>query len=82
MESNGVRSIFVGWAMSITSKRAKERQNQSSDELVMAETKYGQTRETLKPTTYGHTYGRFSKHKEIHDPNPTRDDTKGSRFFW
>ena len=28
-----------------------------------------------------HTCARSSKHKEIHDPNPTRDDTKGSRFF-
>ena len=40
MVSNGVGGIFVGWGMSIASKRAKERQNQSSDELVMAETKF------------------------------------------
>ena len=33
------------------------------------------TRESLKPTRYGHTYARSSKHKEIHDPNPSRDDT-------
>ena len=39
MESNGVGGIFVGWGMSIASKRAKERQNRSSDELVMAETR-------------------------------------------
>ena len=39
MESNGVGGIFVGRGMSIASKRAKERQNRSSDELVMAETK-------------------------------------------
>ena len=38
----------------------------------------GNTRETLKPTRYGHTYARSSKHKEIHDPNPTRDDTSGN----
>ena len=39
MESNGDGSIFMGWGMSIASKRAKERKNRSSDELVMAETK-------------------------------------------
>lgn len=39
IESNGVGSIFVGWGMSIASKRAKERQNRSSDELVMDKTK-------------------------------------------
>ena len=33
------------------------------------------TRESLKPTRFGHTYARSSKHKEIHDPNPTTDDT-------
>ena len=39
------------------------------------------TRESLKPTRFGHTYARSSEHKEIHDPRSTRDDTKGSRFF-
>ena len=39
MESNCVCGIFVGWGMSIASKRAKERQNRSSDELVMDKTK-------------------------------------------
>ena len=39
MESNGVVGIFVGRGMSRASKRAKERQNRSSDELVMGETK-------------------------------------------
>ena len=43
MESNGVGSIFVGWGMSIASKRAKERQNRSSDELVMAEIRISQS---------------------------------------
>ena len=38
MDSNDVGSIFVGWGMSIASKRAKERQNQSPDELVMVKT--------------------------------------------
>ena len=38
-ESDGFGSIFLGWGMSIASKRAKERQNRSSDELVMDETK-------------------------------------------
>ena len=38
MESNGVGGIFVGWGMSRASKRAKERQNRSSDELVMGKT--------------------------------------------
>ena len=33
------------------------------------------TRESLKPTRLGHTYARSLKHKEIHDPNPTKDDT-------
>ena len=39
MEPNDVCGIFVGWGMSIASKQAKERQNQSSGELVMDETK-------------------------------------------
>ena len=39
MESNDVGGIFVGRGMSRASKRAKERQNRSSDELVMAETR-------------------------------------------
>ena len=39
MDPNGVGSIFMGWGMSIASKRAKERQNRSSDELVMDKTK-------------------------------------------
>ena len=38
MESNGVGGIFVGRGMSRASKRAKERQNRSSDELVMDKT--------------------------------------------
>ena len=38
MESNCVGGIFVGWGMSIASKRAKERQNRSPDELVMGKT--------------------------------------------
>ena len=39
VESNDIGGIFVGWTMSIASKRAKERQNRSSDELVMDKTK-------------------------------------------
>ena len=39
MESNYDGGIFVGWGMSRASKRAKERQNRSSDELVMDKTK-------------------------------------------
>ena len=39
MESKDVGGTFVGRRMSRASKRAKERQNRSSDELVMAETK-------------------------------------------
>ena len=39
MESNDVGGIFVGRRMSIATKQAKERQNRSSNELVMAETK-------------------------------------------
>ena len=31
----------------------------------------------LKPTRFDYTCARFSKHKEIHDPNPTKDDTSG-----
>ena len=38
MESNCVGGIFVGWGMSITSKRAKERQKRTPDELVMGKT--------------------------------------------
>ena len=38
MESNDVGGIFVGWGMSIASKRAKERQNRTPDELVMDKT--------------------------------------------
>ena len=39
MESNDVGGIFVRRGMSIASKQAKERQNWSSDELVMDKTK-------------------------------------------
>ena len=39
MESNDDGSIFVGRGMSRASKRAKERQNRSLDELVMDKTK-------------------------------------------
>ena len=39
MESKDYGSIFVGRGMSRASKQAKERQNRSSDELVMAETR-------------------------------------------
>ena len=35
-------------------------------------------RESLKPTIYGHPYATSSKHKEIHDLNPTKDDTSGN----
>ena len=38
MESNDVGGIFVGRGMSRASKRAKERQNRSLDELVMDKT--------------------------------------------
>ena len=38
MESNDVGGIFVGRGISRASKRAKEHQNWSPDELVMAET--------------------------------------------
>ena len=38
MESNDVDGIFVGWGMSIASKRAKERQKRTPDELVMGKT--------------------------------------------
>ena len=37
MDSNGDGSIFVGRGMSRDSKRAKERENRTPDELVMAE---------------------------------------------
>ena len=40
MVSNGVGGIFVGWGMSIDSKRAKECQNRTPDELVMTKTKF------------------------------------------
>ena len=40
MENHGV-SIFVGWRMSIATKRPKERENQTPDELVMAKTVFG-----------------------------------------
>ena len=50
MEANGVGTNFVGWGMSIATKRAKERRNRTPDELVMAETvKHGK----LKPTGAG-----------------------------
>ena len=39
MKANDDGGIFVGRGMSRASKRAKERQNRSSDELVMTETK-------------------------------------------
>ena len=40
MNSNGVGSIFVGRGMSRAFQRAKERENQTPDELVMAKTKF------------------------------------------
>ena len=40
------------------------------------------TRETLNQREYGHTWARSSEHNVIQDPNPTRDDTKGNRFFF
>ena len=43
MELNDVGGVFVGRGMSRASKRAKERQKRSSDELVMAETKISQS---------------------------------------
>ena len=39
MESNDGVGIFVGWEMSIASKRGKDHQNRTPDELVMAETR-------------------------------------------
>ena len=39
MEPNDAGGIFVGRGMTGASKRAKERQKRSSDELVMAKTK-------------------------------------------
>ena len=39
MESNAVGGIFAGRGVSRASKRAKEHQNRSSDELVMTDTK-------------------------------------------
>jgi hypothetical protein len=39
MESNDVGGIFLVWGMSRASKRAKERQKRTPDELVMAETR-------------------------------------------
>ena len=47
MESNDVGGIFVGRGMSRASKRAKERQNRSSDELVMAETRISRSQNLL-----------------------------------
>jgi hypothetical protein len=38
MKSNEGGGIFMGWWMSIASKRAKERQNPSPNELVMVKT--------------------------------------------
>ena len=38
MESNNVGGIFVVWRMSIASKRAKERQKRTPDELAMGKT--------------------------------------------
>ena len=38
MESNDVGGILVGRGVSIASKRAKERQNRTPDELVMVKT--------------------------------------------
>ena len=39
MESNGYGSIFVGRGMSRAFQQAKDRENRTSDELVIAETK-------------------------------------------
>ena len=34
-------------------------------------------RETLNQHEYDHTCARSKEHKEIHGPNPTKDDTSG-----
>ena len=38
MESNGVGAYVGGWAMSIATQRAKERENRTPDVKVMVET--------------------------------------------
>ena len=37
----------------------------------------GNTREITQPTRIDHTCARSKKHKKIHGPNPTKDDTSG-----
>ena len=34
-------------------------------------------RKTFNQLEYDHTCARSKKHKEIHSPNPTKDDTSG-----
>ena len=38
MDSNGVETYLDGWGMSIASRRAKERKNQTPDVKVMVKT--------------------------------------------
>ena len=40
----------------------------------------GNTRESLKPTRFDYTCARSSRHKEIHDPRSTKDDTSSTIF--
>ena len=64
MESNDVGGIFVGRGMSRASKRAKERQNRSSDELVMDKTK---TSRSLKLQVTDVRKGRMSGASDIRE---------------
>ena len=49
MESNDDGGIFVLWGMSRASKRAQERRNRSSDELVMDKTKISRSQNLEVP---------------------------------
>ena len=64
MESKDVGGIFVGRRMSRASKQAKERQNRSSDELVMAETRISRS-QNLQVTDV--RKGRMSEASDVRE---------------
>ena len=74
-----MRGADVGWnpRWPIFHERSGTRDEHEEHEGKNKENTRGNTREITQPTRSGYTYARSSKHKEIHDSNPTKDDTSG-----
>ena len=56
-------------------KGANPAMNTKNTRREMRGKSQGEHKRITQPTRIDHTCARSSKHKEIHDPNPTRDDT-------